>query len=137
MRRNNKAQLILMSGVLISASIVIMAIMSINLANTGVKLSFEKGLSPLEEYKNLREVFINVFNQSCTGDIESISQAFNYTKNTLSNIEIRYGNYFNARIKNIQSSTGDGVEVLFHLELICKKTVIDEDIKVFIPTVGG
>jgi len=136
MRRNNKAQLILMSGVLISASIVIMAIISINLANTGVKLSFEKGLSPLDEYKNLREVFINVFNQSCKGDIELINQAFNYTKNTLSNIEMKYGNYLNAKIKNIQS-TKDGVNVVFNLKLICKKTIIEEDIKVYIPTTGG
>ena len=125
--RESNAQMILLTGVMIAVLIIAMSSISVNLANVGVELSLERSISPLDEYINVRHIFINVFNNSCAGhsDDDIVWSSFSYTKKILSNIEIRYGNYFNAELDYNEGTSVASV----YLSLICKNTCIEEEIR--------
>lgn len=131
-KRKNNAQMILLAGITIAVLIVALSSISVNLSNIGVGLSLEKSISPLEEYINVRHIFINVFNNSCGGhnDTNIVWSAFNYTKNVLFGIEMRYGNYFDAELRNIDYYNEDTLDVSVCLKLICKNTRIEEEIRI-------
>ena len=130
--KENNAQMIILAGITIAVLIVSLAAISANVSNIGIGLSFERSISPLEEYENLRHVFINVFNSSCAGRNNQymIREAFNYTKNVLSKIEIRYGNYFSAELKDIETYHANTLDVTANLKLISKNTRIEEEIRI-------
>ena len=125
--RRDDAQMILIAGIMIAVLIIALSSITVNLSNVGVELSLERSISPLEEFMNIRHVFITVFNNSCGGHKDNIEHAFNYTKNVLFNIEMRYGNYFDAELRNYD--VGNSVASIY-LKLICKNTRIEEEIRI-------
>lgn len=128
----NKAQMILMAGIMISVLVIALATMTGNLANIGVDLSLKRSTSPLDEYINVRDVFIKTFNDTCAGrtDKTIVWSALNYTKRTLFDIEIKRGNYFDADLQRISYYGTDKVEAVVLIELICQKTHIEENIRI-------
>jgi hypothetical protein len=129
--KNKDSQMILLAGIMITILVLSMSIVSINLSNVGVSLSLEKNISPLEEYKNLRTVFTKVFNASCSKNSDPIlvEQAFEYTKNTLFQMAVRRGFYFEAELINIQNYDSNHLNVTANLNFVCSNTVIEEQIR--------
>lgn len=140
--KNDNAQMILIAGVIISVSIITLSSISSNISNVGVELSFETSITPLEEYINVREVFVDVFKSSCGGhnDTEIIQNAFNHVKNILFNVEMRYGNFFTAEIRDIRYASpnithmpinsNEFLQITVFLKLTIKQTKIEEEIKI-------
>jgi hypothetical protein len=129
---NNNAQMILLAGIMITILILSITAIFINLSNIGVNLSLEESSSELDEYTSVRSVFMKVFNQSCNrlNDYTMINQAFNYTKQTLFDIELRYGNYLNAELVQIKDYDDNQLNVTINLNFITSRTVIDEKISI-------
>lgn len=132
LKNNNDSQMILLAGIMITILVLSMSIISINLSTVGANLSLEKSISPLDEYMNLRTVFLKVFNISCNKKTDNhlVHQAFNYTKNTLFKMEARYGYYFDAEIVEIKDYDDDYLNVTANFRFICKNTVIEEQIRI-------
>lgn len=132
LHKKNDGQMILLAGITISILIILLVTISMYLANIEVSLSFDKNIDPLGEYINVREVFIKVFNNSCAGynDTDTIYYAFNHTKRNMFEIEMKYGNYFDAQIIKITNLKTNYLNVTVNLELICKQTTIEERINV-------
>ena len=143
--KKNEAQMILLAGITISILIVMLAAVAANLSTYETSLSFEMNINPLEEYLNAREVFIDVFKETCnceglTGDdlTNATTTAFNHTTKTLANIQIEYGNYFTAELTEIVAGDYDPdpagapiyKEVDVHITLIIKDATIEEDIRI-------
>lgn len=129
---NNNAQMILLAGIMITILLLSITAIFINLSNIGVTLSLEESSSELDEYTSVRSVFMKVFNQSCNrlNDYTMINQAFNYTKQTLFDIELRYGNYLNAELVQIKDYDDNQLNVTINLNFITSRTVIDEKISI-------
>ncbi len=130
--RKKDSQMILLAGITISILVILLASTSAYISNINATFSFDRGVNALDEYLNVKEVFIKVFNKSCNGgnDTNYIQNVFNNTRNTLSKIEIRYGNYFNAKLIRIENYKTNFLNAVVNLKLICKNTVIEERIEI-------
>jgi len=130
--RKKESQMILLAGITISILVILLASTSAYLSNINATFYFDRSVNPLDEYLNVKEVFIKVFNTSCNGINNSsyIQNAFNNTEDKLSRIEIRYGNYFNAELISIENYKTDFLNATVNLELICKNTIIEEKIEI-------
>jgi len=130
--RKNQSQMILLAGITISILVILLASTSAYLSNINATFYFDRSVNPLNEYLNVKEVFIKVFNKSCNGvnDTNYIQNSFNNTGDVLSKIEIRYGNYFNAELIKIENYKPNFLNASVDLKLICKNTAIEERIEV-------
>ena len=128
----NESQMILLAGITISILVILLASTSAYISNINSTFYFDRSVGTLDEYLNIKEVFIKVFNKSCNGnnDTSYIQTAFNNTRGKLSKIEIRYGNYFNANLIRIENYKTNFLNASVNLKLICKNTVIEERIEI-------
>ena len=132
-RGGDRAQMLLVAGIVMSVSIILVSIIATNLSNVGLSLTMERSASLLQEYRNLRYVFSVVFNNSCGGYYSNLLYAFNYTKNALFDIEARHGNYFDASINKMvfyNDSTPRYVDVYVHLSLTHESSHVEEMVKI-------
>ena len=131
-KKEDKAQMILLSGFIISVAIITLASISSSISNVGTELSFETSTTPLDEYINVRDVFIKTFKNSCNGinDTDFIINSFNHIERRLFNIEMRYGNYFTADFLELKNYNNNTLQAIIEFKLVCKKTAIQEEIKI-------
>ena len=128
----NDGQMILLAGITISVLIVVLASVPIYLSNTSVSVSYDENAGSLSEYLNVREIFIKTFNESCAGynDTEVIYYKFNFTEKTIKDIELKYGNYFEADILAVSELKTNYLNVAANFKLICENTKIEEKINI-------
>ncbi len=124
--RGEKGEMILILAITIAISVMVLSVVAVNLSNIQIKLPSERSTSLVPEYKDVRESFGDMLEYSIgnSTDQNYINRVFDSTKNTFSNIEIKYGNYFNAELKDI-----DGENLVVDLLLGNTDTVISEEVK--------
>ena len=139
-RGGERAQMLLVAGIVMSVSIILASIIATNLSNVGLSLTMERSTSLLQEYRNIRYVFITVLNETCNGYPSNIRYAFNYTRDALFDIETRHGNYFNAqfqKIKFFNESEYKYANVYVYLSLTHESSHVDESLAIPIWVRGG
>jgi len=131
-RGGDRAQMLLVAGIVMSVSIILASLIATNLSNVGFSLTMERSTSLLQEYRNIRYVFSVVLNNSCDGYYSNLLYAFNYTKNALFDIEVRHGNYFDASINKMvfhNDSTPKYVDVYVYLSLTHESSHVEEIVR--------
>ncbi|MEF8879433.1 MAG: hypothetical protein V5A64_03465 [Candidatus Thermoplasmatota archaeon] len=97
-RCDDKGQLLIVAGVLISIMIVTSAIVSVNLAATNKPV--DKGTFIKSEFEDVRETFGFALQDQLSQDVaeseDALQTVFNDTKNQFSFAESRRDYYFNA-----------------------------------------
>jgi len=139
-RGGDRAQMLLVAGIVMSVSIILASIIATNLSNVGLSLTMERSTSLLQEYRNIRYVFITVLNETCNGYPSNIRYAFNYTRDALFDIETRHGNYFNAqfqKIKFFNESEYKYANVYVYLSLTHESSHVDESLAIPVWIRGG
>jgi len=139
-RGGDRAQMLLVAGIVMSVSIILASIIATNLSNVGLSLTMERSTSLLQEYRNIRYVFVTILNETCNGYPSNIRYAFNYTTDALFDIETRHGNYFTAELQKIEffnESAYRYANVYVYLSLTHENSHVDESFAIPIWVRGG
>ena len=132
------AQMVIIAGIIISVTIISMALAVSSLSDVGVKLPMERSTSILTEYRSIRSAFIEAMDYGCSQmgyETNTIVYVFNETKRSISDLELRYGRYFDAElntdgIEYYNSTSQPTVYIPVHLTLTSEKSSIDENIEI-------
>jgi hypothetical protein len=139
-RGGDRAQMLLVAGIVMSVSIILASLIATNLSNVGLSLTMERSTSLLQEYRNVRYVFITILNETCNGYPSNIRYAFNYTRDALFDIETRHGNYFIAELQKIvffNESASKYANVYVYLSLTHEDSHVDESFAIPVWIRGG
>lgn len=133
-RIGRKAQMLLLAGIIIAATIATMGIVVSSISGAKVTAILEKPNPIFLEYRSLRYSFDWLLVENCRktdGSTESIRKVFNYTLSSLSNIEQRYGRYVEARILSI-NDYGREVYINYDLTLSASDGRVSETVSLLV-----
>lgn len=114
-----KAQMLLLAGIIIAVTIASMGIIVGSLSEAKITGMISKPNPIYSEFRSFRHSFKALFGYSWAQteyDIDKIHSAFNYAKNALNSIELRYGIQIDAELISFEI-IGDTAYVSMNLTL--------------------
>ncbi len=130
MKDDNKGQLLIIGGIIVTIFIVFSAVLTVNLSATHKPVDKTSFITP--EYNNVREKFGYALNDRLSTELMGFDNVvfaiFNDTKAEFKYGELRHGYYFDAELVQIRSVDGkpEGLEVT--LTLSNKKDSISDNV---------
>jgi len=110
----DKGQIITLTGVLLALAVFIIASTAAELADIDIVIPEGRASSIITEFKNIKETFGTLLNYNLVnlsvnqtsgtvafhGDIKNLPQAFSKTYESIYMLELKHGNFFDAKLEN-------------------------------------